>query len=113
MIFDDTFTSIYSIHHAPDIEKLTFDPEPGLSKWILPIFDGLINSVTEFAGSRVSHYPQGTVSITIIIDSCIFELNECCVDALIVVVGVILCGGVFFELLLLFLLNMENRYYLL
>ena len=53
----------------------------------------------------MSHYSQVAVTVSIVVNSCLFEFNESCVNAFIVVVGVILGSGVFFELLLLFLLK--------
>jgi len=51
----------------------------------------------------VSHDPQAAVTVAIVVDSSLFELDERRVDALIVVVGVVLGRSVLFELLLLFL----------
>jgi len=51
----------------------------------------------------VGHDPQCAVTVGIVVDSGLFELDEGSVDALIVAVGVILGGSVFLKFFLLFL----------
>lgn len=103
LLLDDTVTAVHGVHHSTDIEELSLDPDPSLSERILPRLDGLIDVGAQLSGSWVGHDPQGTVAITIVVDSCLFELDEGGVDALVVVIRVVLRRCVFLELFLLFL----------
>ena len=53
----------------------------------------------------MGHDPQCAVTVGIVVDSGLFELDEGSVDALIVAVGVILGGSVFLKFFLLFLFS--------
>ena len=105
LLLDDSVTSVHGVHHAAHIEQLTLDPDPRLPEWILPRLDGLVNVGAQLGGRGVGHDPQGAVTIGIVVDSSLLELDESSVDALIVVVGVILSRGVLLEFLLLFLFS--------
>lgn len=103
LLLNDAITTIHCIHHSTYVEKFSLDPDPGLSEWVFPRLDGFVNVRGQLRSSGVGHDSQATVTIAIVIDCSLFKLDECRVDALIVVVGFVLGAGILFELLLLFL----------
>ena len=111
LLLNDTVTAIHCVHHSTNVKKFSLDPDPSFPERVFPRLDSFINAGGQLACSRVCHNPEGTITVAIVVDGSLFELDKRCVDALIVVVGVILGSGVLFELLLLFLFNRAGIIY--
>ena len=105
LLLDDCVSAAHGVHHSADVEELALDPDPCLSEGVSPRLDGLVDVGAELGGGGVGHDPQCAVTVGIVVDSGLFELDEGSVDALIVAVGVILGGSVFLKFFLLFLFS--------
>ena len=112
LLLDDAVASVHGVHHSADVEELTLDPDPCLSEGIPPRLDGLVDVGAQLGGRGVGHDPQGAVTVRIVVDRGLLELDEGGVDALVVGVRVVLGCRVLLEFLLLFLFNKIGITYL-